>query len=92
VIVSGGYPESYQKGFPISLPRKTENTIVFHAGTSTNEKGELINQGGRVMAVTGMGNTLESALKNAFSTVEKIHWEKSYFRRDIGQDILKLMK
>lgn len=92
VMVSGGYPESYQKGFPISLPSKTENTIVFHAGTSANEKGELINQGGRVLAITGMGNTLETALKNAFSTVENIHWEKSYYRRDIGQDILKLMK
>jgi phosphoribosylamine--glycine ligase len=92
VMVSGGYPESYQKGFPISLPSKTENTIVFHAGTSSNEKGELINQGGRVLAITGMGNTLETALKNAFSTVENIHWEKSYYRRDIGQDILKLMK
>lgn len=92
VMVSGGYPESYKKGFPISLPSATENTIVFHAGTSTNENGELINQGGRVLACTGMGKTLDSALKNAFSTVEKIHWEKSYYRKDIGQDILKLMK
>ncbi|WP_296705559.1 phosphoribosylamine--glycine ligase [Algoriphagus sp.] len=92
VMVSGGYPESYQKGFPIDLPSSPESTIVFHAGTSTNEKGELINQGGRVLACTGMGKTLESALKNAFSAVEKIHWEKSYYRKDIGQDILKLMK
>lgn len=92
VMVSGGYPESYQKGFPISLPGSAEDTIVFHAGTSTNENGELINQGGRVLACTGLGKTLESALKNAFSTVEKIHWEKSYYRKDIGQDILKLMK
>jgi len=92
VMVSGGYPESYQKGFSISLPTKKENTIVFHAGTSINEEGELINQGGRVIAVTGMGNSLKSALKNAFSTVENIHWEKSYYRKDIGQDILKLMK
>ncbi|MEN2281081.1 phosphoribosylamine--glycine ligase [Algoriphagus sp. SE2] len=92
VMVSGGYPEAYQKGFPITLPSLTENTIVFHAGTSTNEKGELINQGGRVLACTGLGKTLENALKNAFSTVQKIHWEKSYYRKDIGQDILKLMK
>ncbi len=92
VMVSGGYPESYQKGFPINIPATSENTIVFHAGTSTNENGQLINQGGRVLAVTGLGDSLESALKNAFSTVENIHWEKSYYRRDIGQDILKLMK
>jgi phosphoribosylamine---glycine ligase len=92
VMVSGGYPESYEKGFPISLPEKAEQTIVFHAGTSTNDKGELVNQGGRVMAITGMGKSLDAALKNAFSTVENIHWEKAYYRKDIGQDILKLMK
>ncbi|MBB6327456.1 phosphoribosylamine--glycine ligase [Algoriphagus iocasae] len=92
VMVSGGYPESYEKGFPISLPEKADQTIVFHAGTSTNDKGELVNQGGRVMAITGMGKSLDAALKNAFSTVENIHWEKAYYRKDIGQDILKLMK
>ena len=92
VMVSGGYPESYEKGFPISLPEKADQTIVFHAGTSTNDKGELVNQGGRVMAITGIGKSLEAALKNAFSTVENIHWEKAYYRKDIGQDILKLMK
>lgn len=92
VMVSGGYPESYQKGFPISLPQEAGHTIVFHAGTSTNDKNQLVNQGGRVLAVTGMGKTLESALTNAFSTVENITWEKSYYRKDIGQDILKLMK
>lgn len=92
VMVSGGYPESYDKGFPISLPKESDDTIIFHAGTATNEKGELVNQGGRVMAITGMGKSLDAALKNAFSTVENIHWEKSYYRRDIGQDILKLMK
>lgn len=92
VMVSGGYPESYAKGFPISLPKESDNTIIFHAGTATNEKGELVNQGGRVMAITGMGKSLDAALQNAFSTVENIHWEKSYYRRDIGQDILKLMK
>lgn len=92
VMVSGGYPESYEKGFPISLPEKADQTIVFHAGTSTNDKGELVNQGGRVMAITGMGKSLDAALKNAFSIVENIHWEKAYYRKDIGQDILKLMK
>ncbi|MBN3583218.1 phosphoribosylamine--glycine ligase [Algoriphagus aestuarii] len=92
VMVSGGYPESYQKGFPITLPEKADQTIVFHAGTSTNEKGELVNQGGRVIAVTGMGKSLDEALKNAFSTVENIHWQKSYYRKDIGKDILNLMK
>ncbi|TDQ18454.1 phosphoribosylamine--glycine ligase [Algoriphagus boseongensis] len=92
VMVSGGYPGNYEKGFPISVPSQTENSVIFHAGTSRNAKGELVNQGGRVIAVTGFGEKLEQALANAFSTVEKISWEKAYFRRDIGQDILKLIK
>jgi phosphoribosylamine--glycine ligase len=92
VMVSGGYPGDYQKGFPISLPSPADGSVIFHAGTARNSLGELINQGGRVIAVTGMGNTLNQALSNAFGTVEKISWEKSYYRRDIGQDILKLTK
>lgn len=92
VMVSGGYPEAYQKGFPITLPQEAENTIVFHAGTATNDQNQLVNQGGRVLAVTGMGTNLESALNHAFTTVQNITWEKSYYRKDIGQDILKLMK
>ena len=92
VMVSGGYPESYEKGFEISLPKETPGTVVFHAGTAINSANHLVNQGGRVLAITGMGEDLETALKNAFSTVENIHWEKSYYRRDIGQDILKLSK
>jgi phosphoribosylamine---glycine ligase len=92
VMVSGGYPESYEKGFEISLPKETPGTVVFHAGTVINSANHLVNQGGRVLAITGMGEDLETALKNAFSTVENIHWEKSYYRRDIGQDILKLSK
>lgn len=90
VMVSGGYPEKYEKGFPISLPQSFPDAILFHAGTAKNSKGQLTNQGGRVLAVTGMGDRLEDALNNAFATVNKIHWNKAYFRKDIGQDILKL--
>ena len=92
VMVSGGYPGEYEKGFPISLPSSVEQSVIFHAGTARNSAGEIVNQGGRVIAVTGFGNKLEDALNHAFTTVEKISWEKAYFRRDIGQDILKLMK
>ena len=91
VMVSGGYPESYAKGFPITLPEKTKNSVVFHAGTAQNESGILTNQGGRVLAVTGMDFDLESALEAAYETVSSIYWEKAYFRRDIGQDILRLI-
>lgn len=91
VMVSGGYPGYYEKGFPISLPEKTTGSVIFHAGTTTNPEGKLVNQGGRVLAITGFGSDLKGALENAFSTVNQITWEKAYFRRDIGQDILKLM-
>lgn len=91
VMVSGGYPESYEKGFPISLPSQTEGSVIFHAGTAANSEGKITNQGGRVIAVTGFGNKLEEAMANAFQTVEKISWEKAYYRKDIGQDILKLI-
>ncbi len=91
VMVSGGYPGSYQKGFPISLPKETPGSRIFHAGTDRNAAGELVNQGGRVLAVTGKGKNLAEALENAFNTVNSISWEKAYFRKDIGQDILKLV-
>ncbi len=90
VMVSGGYPESYAKGFPITLPEKTINSVVFQAGTTLNDSGALTNQGGRVLAITGMATTLDAALKAAYATVAEISWEKAYFRRDIGQDILRL--
>ncbi len=91
VMVSGGYPGTYEKGFPITLPSDPSGSIIFHAGTSEDPGGQLVNQGGRVIAVTGLGGNLETALTNAFNTVEKISWEKAYYRKDIGQDILKLM-
>jgi phosphoribosylamine--glycine ligase len=92
VMVSGGYPGSYEKGFPISLPKSTEGSEIFHAGTVMNTEGELVNQGGRVIAVTGKGKTLQEALNHAFETVKGIKWKKAYYRKDIGQDILKLLK
>jgi len=92
VMVSGGYPGSYEKGFPISLPKTVENAVIFHAGTAKNSAGDIVNQGGRVIAVTGFGKELGEAVTNAFTAVEKISWEKAYYRRDIGQDILKLNK
>ena len=90
VMVSGGYPEAYEKGFPITLPESNPETVLFHSGTARNESGVLINSGGRVFAVTGMGTNLEDALNAAYDTIQKVTWAKSYYRRDIGQDILKI--
>ena len=64
--------------------------MLFHSGTARNESGVLINSGGRVFAVTGMGTNLEDALNAAYDTIQKVTWAKSYYRRDIGQDILKI--
>lgn len=91
VMVSGGYPGSYEKGKVISLPDYIKGAEIFHAGTGRNEEGGLTNQGGRVIAVTGRGKSLQEALDNAFTTVREISWDQAYYRRDIGADILSLM-
>ncbi|MEP1086989.1 phosphoribosylamine--glycine ligase [Algoriphagus sp.] len=91
VMVSGGYPGSYEKGKIISLPEAVHGAEIFHAGTGRNESGELVNQGGRVIAVTGKGESLQEALSNAFTTVKGINWDQAYYRKDIGMDILNLM-
>ncbi|WP_339877113.1 phosphoribosylamine--glycine ligase [uncultured Algoriphagus sp.] len=91
VMVSGGYPGSYEKGKVITLPDAIKGAEIFHAGTSRNQKGELVNQGGRVIAVTGRGESLQEALSNAFTTVKHISWDQAYYRKDIGMDILNLM-
>ncbi len=95
VMVAGGYPERYEKGKTIQgldLPVQGEGVaMVFHAGTKEgDQEGQVLTNGGRVLGVTGQGETLQSALSNAYSRVDKIHWEALNFRRDIGQDILKL--
>ena len=92
VMVSGGYPEAYDKGFTLSLPEKTDQALLFHAGTALDGAGNLVNQGGRVMAVTGMGEGLQEALDHAYAAIDQISWKKAYFRKDIGQDILRLIK
>lgn len=91
VMVSGGYPGTYEKGKLISLPETVHGAEIFHAGTGTNEHGALINLGGRVIAVTGKGESLQEALSNAYTTVKEITWDQAYYRKDIGMDILNLM-
>lgn len=87
VLTSGGYPELYEKGKAISGIESIKNSIVFHAGT-TMKNGELQTSGGRVLAITSLGKTLEEALNISKSNAEKIQFEEKYFRHDIGFDVL----
>ena len=92
VMVAGGYPEAYEKGKEISGIEKVNEATVFHAGTQLNASNQVLTNGGRVLAVTGMGESVEKALENAYNGVNKISWQDEYHRTDIGQDILKLLK
>lgn len=89
VLVAGGYPGSYQKGDVISGLSDITEALVIHAGTK-HEGYQLLTNGGRVMAVTGMGETLEDALEKAYDAAARISWNDMYYRKDIGKDILAL--
>ena len=86
MLVSGGYPEAFEKGKVISEFEKMEGSIVFHAGT-TQKDNDIVTSGGRVMAVSSYGKTKEEALANSFSNAKKIQYEGKYFRGDIGFDL-----
>ena len=88
MMVSGGYPQEYKKGFPITGIDKVEGSVVFHAGTDEKDD-EIVTSGGRVIAVSSYGNTQQEALVKSFTEANKIDFEGKYFRRDIGQDLLK---
>lgn len=95
VMVAGGYPESYRKGDTIEGLKDIESagkSLTFHAGTQLVNSNTVLTNGGRVMAVTGIGNDPSEALKNAYDSVEKISWANIYFRKDIGQDLLAINK
>ena len=86
MLVSGGYPQEYVKGYPITGIKDVEGSIVFHAGTATKD-GRVVTAGGRVIAVSSYGKDKEEALQKSFAEAQKIQFTDKYFRSDIGQDL-----
>ena len=86
MVVSGGYPEAYEKGKIISGIEKIEDSIVFHAGTTVKD-GEVITNGGRVIAITSLDNDFRKALKKSYQNIEKLHFDRINYRSDIGFDL-----
>ena len=86
MLVSGGYPQAYKKGYPISGIDQVEGSIVFHSGTAL-QNGEIVTAGGRVIAVSSYGKDKSEALQKSFEEAQKIQFTDKYFRRDIGADL-----
>ena len=86
MMVSGGYPGSYEKGFPITGINEVEGSIVFHAGTET-KGGQVVTNGGRVIAVSSYGADKTEALAQSMQEAQKIQFQGKYYRKDIGQDL-----
>ncbi len=86
MLVSGGYPQAYKKGYPITGLDQVDGSIVFHAGTAFRD-GNVVTSGGRVIAVSSYGRNKAEALQKSFTEAQKIKFTDKYFRRDIGQDL-----
>ena len=87
MLVSGGYPEAYQKGKEIIGIENITDAIPFHAGASINNKDKTVTSGGRVMAITSYGDTYKEALNKTYLNIQKVHFDEMYYRKDIGFDL-----
>jgi phosphoribosylamine--glycine ligase len=86
MLVSGGYPEAYEKGKEITGIEKIKGSIAFHAGAKSQD-GKIVTSGGRVMAITSYGNTYQEAIKKSYQNIEKLYFDKMNYRKDIGFDL-----
>lgn len=91
VLVSGGYPGNFEKGKVVNGLEPASDSLVFHSGTKS-EGEEVLTNGGRVFAITSFGKTIEEAVTKSFARAKKIQYEKKYFRRDIGKDLMERYK
>ncbi|WP_301753447.1 phosphoribosylamine--glycine ligase [uncultured Muribaculum sp.] len=92
MMVSGGYPGSYEKGKLISGLDKVTQSTVFHAGTKRDAKGNVVTSGGRVLSVSSYGDSIADALANSYASIALIDFDGHYFRRDIGRDLMALQQ
>ena len=92
MMVSEGYPESYKKGKPITLGSDRDDVKVYHCGTKRNADGELVTNGGRVVCTTALATTLPEAILKSYYRAQEVSWKGKYCRKDIGQDLLKLLQ
>ena len=83
ILASGGYPEAYEKGLPITIENLDKDIILFHAGTSFKD-GKLVTNGGRVIGVTALGKDIDEARSKAYANVPKVKFDKVHYRKDIG--------
>ena len=86
MLVSGGYPQAYKKGYPITGIDAVSGSVVFHSGTAISN-GQIVTNGGRVIAVSSYGKDKEEALRKSFEEAQKIQFTDKYFRSDIGSDL-----
>ncbi len=88
MLVSGGYPEEYIKGLAINIDEMPSKQLVFHAGSQLDSAKKLVTSGGRVIAITALGDSLHEAVSKAYEGAEKVHFDKKYFRRDVGFEFI----
>jgi phosphoribosylamine--glycine ligase len=91
MVVAGGYPEDYRKGDVMTGFENVKDALIFHAGTKSVD-GQIVTSGGRVMALTGMANTLENAIQKSQKAANAIQYEGKHYRKDIGLDVLRYNK
>ena len=88
MLVANGYPGDYAKGNVMTGFENTNNSLLFHAGTKQNDTGEIVTNGGRILAITSFGNNVKEAVTNSFANAEKINYEGKYYRKDIGYEFI----